>query len=143
MGIRGQQSLRIAWLSEAYRLAGGMEEATKLARYALELARDCKERGHETYALRLLGEIAARRGPPDVEQGEEYYREALALAEELGMRPLQAHCYQGLGMLYAGLSRWEPARAELAAAIDLYRAMEMTFWLPQAEMALAQVEGRP
>jgi hypothetical protein len=29
---------------------------------------------------------------------------------------------------------------ELPTAIALYRAMDMTFWLPQPEEALAQVE---
>jgi hypothetical protein len=57
------------------------------------------------------------------------------------MRPLQAHCHLGLGTLYAKIGQREPARTELSAAIDLYRAMDMTFWLPQAEAALAQVEG--
>jgi Flp pilus assembly protein TadD len=56
------------------------------------------------------------------------------------MRPLQAHCYLGLGTLYTKIGRREQARAELSAAIELYRAMEMTFWLPRAEAALAQVE---
>ena len=68
-----------------------------------------------------------------------YYRQALALAEELGMRPLQAHCHRGLGMVYATTGQQEQARAELSAAIDLYRAMDMTFWLPQTEAALARV----
>jgi hypothetical protein len=55
------------------------------------------------------------------------------------MRPLQAHCHLALGSL-CGKTGWpEPTRAELSAAIDLYRAMNMTFWLPQAEAALAQV----
>jgi hypothetical protein len=36
----------------------------------------------------------------------------------------------------------EPAHAELSAAIELYRAMAMTFWLLEAEAALAQGEGR-
>ena len=58
------------------------------------------------------------------------------------MRPLQAHCHQGLGTLYAKRGEWEQARAALAAAIELYRALEMTFWLPQAEAVLAQVEAR-
>jgi hypothetical protein len=58
------------------------------------------------------------------------------------MRPLQAHCHRGLGMLYATTGQREQACAELSAAIDLYRAMEMTFWLPEAEAALAQVAGR-
>jgi hypothetical protein len=45
----------------------------------------------------------------------------------------------GLGALYARTDQREQAHAELSVAIDLYRAMEMTFWLPQAEAALAQV----
>jgi hypothetical protein len=58
------------------------------------------------------------------------------------MRPLQAHCHRGLGLLYAKTSQREPAHAELSMAIEMYQAMEMTCWLPEAEAALAQVEGR-
>jgi tetratricopeptide (TPR) repeat protein len=112
----------------------------ELAQRALDLSRDYKQRGYQAYDLRLLGEIAAHREPPDVDQAIIYYSQALALAEELGMRPLVAHCHRGLGTLYAKIGQREPARVALAAAIDLYRAMEMTFWLPQAEAALAQVE---
>ena len=56
------------------------------------------------------------------------------------MRPLQAHCQRGLGTLYARQGQRQQAHAALATAIDLYRDMEMTFWLPQAEAALARVE---
>jgi Flp pilus assembly protein TadD len=80
--------------------------------------------------------------PPDLDQAAGHYRQALALAEELAMRPLQAHCHLGLGTLYAKTGEREQARAALSAAIDLYRAMDMTFWLPQAEAALAQVGER-
>jgi hypothetical protein len=72
-----------------------------------------------------------------------YCQQALALAEELGMRPLMAHCHLGLGRLYGQTGRGKQARAALTTAIDLYRAMDMTFWLPQAEAALALVEGQP
>jgi hypothetical protein len=58
------------------------------------------------------------------------------------MRPLQAHCHCGLSSLYAKISRWDAARDALSAAIALYRAMEMTFWLSQAQAAVAEVEGR-
>jgi hypothetical protein len=58
------------------------------------------------------------------------------------MRPLQAHCHRGLGTLDAKVGRPAAARAELTAAIALYRAMDMAFWLPQAEAALAQAEGQ-
>jgi len=73
---------------------------------------------------------------------EAHYQQALALAEELGMRPLVAHCHLGLGRLYGQTGQREQARTELSAAIEMYRAMDMTFWLPQAEAALAQVEGQ-
>jgi hypothetical protein len=58
------------------------------------------------------------------------------------MRPRQAHCHLGLGTLYATIGRRDQAHVELSTAIALYRAMDMTFWLPQAEAVLAQVEGR-
>jgi tetratricopeptide (TPR) repeat protein len=126
-------------LSEAQMLTGRLEEAYALAEGALAHARAHQERGHQAYALRLLGEIAARREPLECDQAGDYYRQALALAEELGMRPLVAHCHLGLGKLYAKLGRRAEARAELSAAVELYRAMKMTFWLPQAEAALAEV----
>jgi len=141
MGTMGGQALRVGYLSEAYLLAGRREEAVQLAGRALDLARAHKERGHQAWALRLLGEIAAHQAPPEIEPAKNHYRQALALAEELGMRPLVAHCHLGLGTLYAKIGRPEPARAELSAAIELYRSMEVTFWLPQAEAALAPVGG--
>ena len=84
-------------LGEAQLLAGRLEEAHALAERALALAREHQERGHQAYALRLLGDIAAQREPPECEQAEAYYHQALTLAEELGMRPLLAHCHLGLG----------------------------------------------
>jgi hypothetical protein len=80
--------------------------------------------------------------PPEGEHASGHYRQALALADELGMRPLQAHCHHGLGTLYATLGQQEQARGELSTARAMYQAMEMTFWLPETEAALAQVQGR-
>jgi class 3 adenylate cyclase/tetratricopeptide (TPR) repeat protein len=131
------QALCSLSLGEVQLLAGRLEEAHALAEDALALAREHQEHGHQAYALRLFGDIAARGEPPEVAQAEAYYQQALILAEELGMRPLQAHCHLGLGMLYVKTGQREQARAALSTAIDLYRAMEMTFWLPQAEAALA------
>jgi class 3 adenylate cyclase/tetratricopeptide (TPR) repeat protein len=129
-------------LGEAQVLAGRPEEAYALAEHTLALARAHQQRGHEAYALRLLGDIAARRDSPEHERAEAHYREALALAEELGMRPLVAHCHRGLGTLYVTIGRGAEAHAALSAAVECYRAMEMTWWLPQVEAALAEVEGR-
>ena len=137
-----RHALFVACLSEGYLLAGRMEEAITQAQCALALSRAQKGRGFEAWALRLLGEIAARRNPPEIEQAEDHYRQALALADKLGMRPLQAHCHCGLGTLYTRTGRQKQARTELCTAIELYRAMEMTFWLPQAEAALAEAHDQ-
>jgi tetratricopeptide (TPR) repeat protein len=139
-GALGYRSRWVVWLSEVCHLAGRGEEARQHARQALDLARQQKERGHEALALHQLGTVYAHADPPDVAQAEAHYQQALALAEELGMRPLQAHCHRGLGQLYCQTGRAVQARAALTTAIDLYRVMDMTFWLPQAEAALAQME---
>jgi len=119
-------------------LAGCLEEAHALAERALAHALAHQERSNQAYALHLIGNIAARREPPEVEQAEAHYHQTLALANELGMRPLVAHCHRGLGTLYAATGQREHTRTELAAAIALYRDMDMTFWLPQAEAVLVQ-----
>jgi hypothetical protein len=75
--------------------------------------------------VNALGPIPIE-GPPDA-------------VEDLGMHPLVDHCHLGLGRLCLKTGRREPARVEIASAIDLYHAMEMQFWLPQAEAARAQV----
>ena len=93
--------------------------------------------------MRLLGEIAVRETQPDLNEAEVRYREALALAEELGMRPLQAHCHLGLGKLYRRVERIEEAQQELAVAVAMLREMGMTFWLPEAEAELTVVSDRP
>jgi len=103
-----------------------------------------RQRGRVTYrALKLQFTLddngPGPRCPPDIAPAEAYYQQALALAEELGMRPLMAHCHHGLGRLYHQTAQREQARAALTTAIALYRTMDMTFWLPQAEAVLAQV----
>jgi tetratricopeptide (TPR) repeat protein len=141
-GLPHDHSLWVAWLSEVCCLAGRVDEAWQHARQALDLARQYKECANEARALYQLGVVQAHASPPDAALAEAHYQQALALAEALGMRPLQAHCRRSLGTLYAKIGRREQAHLELSTAIDLYRTMEMTFWLPEAEAALAQVEGR-
>jgi tetratricopeptide (TPR) repeat protein len=91
--------------------------------------------GRAADAVALLTQ-AMEQMTPEAEQAEAYYRQALVLANELGMRPLVAHCYLGLGLLYRRIGRGEEARAALSTAVERYHAMDMTFWLPQAEAAL-------
>jgi tetratricopeptide (TPR) repeat protein len=138
-GALHAHSDHIARLSEVCLLAGHHDEAWQHARQALDLARQYRERGYEAHALHQLGAVHAHATSPDVERAKTHYQQALALAETLGMRPLMAHCHRGLGMLYAKTDQRQQAHAELSTAIALYRAMDMTCWLPQAETVLTQV----
>jgi tetratricopeptide (TPR) repeat protein len=142
VGIMGRHALLVIGLSEAYLLYGRLEEASGLAEQALELTRTHQERRHQAHALRLLGDITMHHDSPDIDQAETHYQQALTLANELGMYPLQAHCHHGLGKLYGQAGQYEQARTELSTAIEMYRDMEMTFWLSETEAALAEVEGR-
>jgi hypothetical protein len=93
-------------------------------------------------SLKLLGDIARHQHLPAIERAETRYQQALTLANELDMRPLQAHCHRDLGKLYIQTGQLEQTRVELATAIEMFRNMEMIFWLPETETALAEVKGQ-
>lgn len=133
-------ALQVVYLSETYRLSNRMHDAIQLARQALDAARKYKARGQEPWALKLLGEIAALKDTADMNQTEVLYQEALSLADELSMRPLQAHLHRDLGTLFSKMGKLEQARTELSTAIKMYSTMEMKFWLPQVEAEIDQVE---
>ena len=137
--IHGRPAFILLFAGRTSLSAGRIDEAASHAREALAFTRRLGARASEAHALCLAGDVASAGGAEDAEG---YYREALALAEELGMRPLVAHCHLGLGTLYIKTGRQEQARTELSTAMEMYRAMEMAFWLPQTEAALTQVEGR-
>ena len=99
LNIFNRYALWLAWLGEAYLRAGCTDDAREVTERAVERAKASQEPGHQAYALRLLGEIHTHHDPPEVAPAEAHYRQALALAEALGMRPLQAHCHHGLGTL--------------------------------------------
>jgi tetratricopeptide (TPR) repeat protein len=133
------QSLWTIWLSEAYLLAGREADASAAAQRALGLARQHKERGHEAYTLRLLGEIASHGDSPDLLTAEDHYRQALVLAEELGMRPLVAHCHVALGKLYRRTGKQHQAKEHLITATSMMREMQMGLWLEKAETELNEL----
>jgi tetratricopeptide (TPR) repeat protein len=132
-------SRNMAWLSEACLLAGRPDDALKHALHARELSLAYGERGHQAWSLRLLGAIAAHGDPPEVAPAEDHYVQAIALAEELDMRPLLGHCHSGLATLYRRMGRLAQADSELGKAMALFRSMEMTYWLRRAQTARAQV----
>ena len=118
-------------LGRAGLLLGRLDEARSLGDRAVESSP--RHPGFLAHALHLLGDVATHPDQFDAESGEAYYRQALALAEPRGMRPLVAHCHLGLGKLYRRTSKRDQARDQLTAATTMYREMDMRFWLERAE----------
>ncbi|HWM77106.1 MAG TPA: tetratricopeptide repeat protein, partial [Methylomirabilota bacterium] len=119
--------------------AGALADATRIAQEGLAAARQRGERGVESHALRLLGDIAAHPDRVEVDTAEAHYRQALALAQELGLRPHVAHCHLGLGKLCRRTGKRERAREHLTTATTMYRQTYMLFSLEQAEAELGEL----
>jgi tetratricopeptide (TPR) repeat protein len=136
MKSMGYHVMNVTSLSEAYLLAGRIDEATRSVEQAVKLARIYGQRGVEADALRVCGEIYESQHPPDIDQSEYHYREGLALAEELGMRPVVAHCHLGLAKLYRRTGKRQEAQEHLTTATTMYRDMDMRLWLEQAEAVM-------
>ena len=129
----GGQALRMALLSEAYMLAGRTVEAEALTQRGLEVSVQTKDKGSQAWLLRVLGDIMASRDSLNAEQAEVTFNQALILAQELEMRPMQAHCHLGIGQVHFNAKNLVEARSEIRQAANLYRRMSMPFWLAKAE----------
>jgi len=136
LGLMAYQARSLVWLGEAYCLAGRMADAMVCAERALTLAHERQEPSSQGQALWLRAEIAAHCVPPEREAAETAYHQAHALAEAYGMRPLLARCHLSLGTLYDKLDQPELVRRELSLATELFRSMDMTFWLSRTEATL-------
>jgi tetratricopeptide (TPR) repeat protein len=117
---------------------GALDQAAVLGERTLGYSRDHRIRGNEAWTRYLLGEIASERQPPEFKSAETHYRDSLELGEQIGMRPLVAHCHLGLGKLYRRTGKREQAQEHLTTATTMYREMEMRFWLEQAEAEMIE-----
>src|SRR5215510_13019234 len=130
MSISAGRARFMAYLAEGHLLIGQVAEARRWAVDALQYAREHRESGHEAIVLRLLGDVVAREGGGGSRQvPQALYREALALACKLEMRPLVALCHLSLGILLAEDSRGKQGGDNLAQASEMLRQMNMKVWL--------------
>jgi tetratricopeptide (TPR) repeat protein len=136
-GIVGHRGWAYHALGRAALLLGRLDEARSLGDRAVESSPS--HPGFAAHALHLLGDIATHPDRFDAESAEAHYRQALALAEPRGMRPLVAHCHLGLGKLSRRTGKQKQAKEHLTAATAMMREMEMGFWLEKAEAELKEL----
>jgi class 3 adenylate cyclase/tetratricopeptide (TPR) repeat protein len=136
-GIVGNRGWSYHSLGRASLLLGRLDEARSLADRAVKSSPG--HYGFEAHVQHLLGDIAIHPDRFDAESGETCYRQALALAEPRGMRPLVAHCHLGLGSVLRRVGRRDRALEHLTIAVRMFRDMDMTFWLEKAEAEIASI----
>jgi class 3 adenylate cyclase/tetratricopeptide (TPR) repeat protein len=135
--ILSRHALRLTWLAEGYLRAGRVAEAAAAAHQAHELASRHGEQGYAAGSLRMLGEIHARGDAGEAAAAAGHYGDALERARALGMRPLEALCHLGQGILARRAGQGVEAKERLAEAGRLLRQMDMRYWLVQVEAEMA------
>ena len=134
MELMVDQAMRLVHLGEAYLHTDQVKEATNVVQLALQNSLDYYQRGAGAWAHWLFGEINTRAD--NLGAAECHYRKAMALASQLGMAPLLAHCHFGLGKGYGLVSKNEQSQEHLLAAASVYRTLEMASWIREIEMTL-------
>ena len=129
VGVKAYLARWTTLLGEGFLTMGDVRRAGEIGERALDLARAHGERGHEAAALRLLADVAGAQDPPVLATATEYYTAAIALAEELALRPLLARSHLGLGQVHRRAGRAPEAEAHLASAIVLFADLGMLAWL--------------
>jgi class 3 adenylate cyclase/tetratricopeptide (TPR) repeat protein len=127
-------------LAEVYYLKGQTEKAIHNLEIAFDSVKQKGERGFGAWALYNLAKIQSQGDSELVQQATQSFRQAKEQAAELGMRPLIAHCHNGLGHVYIKKGKASEARSELETAMDLYRSMAMDFWLPQVQSTFKEIK---
>src|SRR5437870_5767708 len=139
LGINAYLALWTLHKAEGLLAAGEPARAGEAARHALDLAIAHKERGHQAWAWRLLGEVASREGGASLAQAEEHYRQALGIAEELKMQPLVAHVRMGWGRVCRLQIGRASCRERVEMAFTLFREMDVPFWVKKCGEEMMQV----
>ena len=134
-GIVGHRGWAYCAAGHASLLLGRIDEARKLGDRSVQSSR--RQPGSTAHALRLFGDIASHPDRFDAGSGVRHYREALAIAQSQGMRPLVAHCHFGLSKLYRRVGETELAFENLTVAMSMYRGMKMGFWCDQGKAEMA------
>jgi class 3 adenylate cyclase/tetratricopeptide (TPR) repeat protein len=138
-GIEHFFSISVTQFGEVCLLADQTENAKECANRALLIAGRRCERGFEAWATRLLGKIAGRQEGAGRTTAIMHYRTGLATTIDLGMRPLAAHFNLELGKQLESIGQLDLAQEHLSTAAVMYRNMNMSTWLQEAETELKRI----
>jgi class 3 adenylate cyclase/tetratricopeptide (TPR) repeat protein len=145
MQLRAHHALRLTWLARAYLDDDRPQRAGETAQRALQLAQECRERGNEAHALRVVGDIAAHGVDADLPTAEAAYLQGQELAHALGMRPLAAQFQLARGRLARRMGGLAAAHDHLTAAAATFGALGMpNDWIAtQGELAALDRPAMP
>jgi hypothetical protein len=132
-GLIGLQGWFYVLLGRAAFVLGRLDDARRLGNITLEFS--SRQPGFAAHAMHLLGDVASHPSCLDAKNGAAYYHKALALAEELRMRPLVAYCHLGFGKLRRRTGASEQAAEHFSSAETMFRDLDMPFWRERAEAA--------
>jgi class 3 adenylate cyclase/tetratricopeptide (TPR) repeat protein len=125
---RTTRAFALTALAEASLLAGEPEKATSHVTEALRQTRKYRERGEEAYARWLHATILSVSGENSQAAGS-MLTDAADLAAELGMKPLLAHCYLGLGDLDVSCGLTPPPSSRRERGLRLLETLGMRRWI--------------
>ena len=129
----------LAALAEVYHLKGQTQKALQSIKTAIEFFKKKGERGFEAWALYHMAKIQSQGNCENLIQAIHSYRKVEAQAVELRMRPLLAHCHNGLGHLFLKINKTSESHSELLTALDLYKSMGMERWIPLVQSTIKEI----
>ncbi len=115
-GYRLGDVMNTTSLAEAQALAGALANALETVERALQA--NPEELISRPWALRLRGELRLKQGQVEMAEGD--FREAIALAQQMGAKVLQLRATVSLAPLLAKQGRRDEARATLADIYDWF-----------------------
>jgi class 3 adenylate cyclase/tetratricopeptide (TPR) repeat protein len=121
------RSFALTALSEACLLAGELEKALAIATEAVERTKEHGERAAEAHACWVLAMIEKARAA-DLDLAGRMVQAATAIATELGLQPLLAHCYLGFADLCQRRGRQADAREHRERGEHLLTELGMSAW---------------
>jgi class 3 adenylate cyclase/tetratricopeptide (TPR) repeat protein len=125
---RTTHAFALTALAEASLLAGDAEKALSGVTEALRQTEKYHERGEEAYARWLQATILSVSGE-DFAVASNAFKDAAGLAAELGLKPLLAHCYLGLGDLDARCGGTRTRSDHRERGFMLLETLHMRQWI--------------